>query len=160
MLERGELVAEGDALRKIRPSDVCILLRSPSGRAQTYLEALQKRGVPVWAEPKSGFLTSKEVAPVIALLRVIDNPLLDVDLAAAMMSALFDFTADEMAHIRLADRRAPLYTAVRRRAGRGTRTAWNSAGRSRGCGGSRRARPPTRSSAASTTSADTLPRRR
>ena len=26
--------------------------------------------------------------------------------------------------------------------GRGTRTAWNSAGRSRGCGGSRRARPP------------------
>ena len=119
MLGRGELVAEGDALRKIRPSDVCILLRSPSGRAQTYLEALQKRGVPVWAEPKSGFLTSKEVAPVVALLRVIDNPLLDVDLAAAMMSALFDFTADEMAHIRLADRRAPLYTAVQRRAGEG-----------------------------------------
>lgn len=119
ILERGELVADGDALRKIRPSDICILLRSPSGRAQTYLEALQKCGVPVWAEPKNGFLTSKEVAPVVALLRVIDNPLLDVDLAAAMMSALFDFTADEMAKIRLVDRRAPLYAAVQKRAAEG-----------------------------------------
>ena len=96
MLGRGELVAEGDALRKIRPSDVCILLRSPSGRAQTYLEALQKRGVPVWAEPKSGFLTSKEVAPVVALLRVIDNPNQDIPLLAVLMSPLYGFTADEM----------------------------------------------------------------
>lgn len=112
MLEKRQQITQDGKLRDIRPSDICILLRSPSGKAQTYIDALHARSVPVWAEPKSGFLTTKEIAPVIALLRVVSNPLRDIDLAAAMMSALFGFTADEMAEIRIGQRRGSLYTAV------------------------------------------------
>ncbi len=119
LLEAGTLVSDGGGLRKVRPGDICILMRSPSGKAQSYFDALTKLGVPVWSEPKSGYLTTKEIAPVISLLRVIDNPLLDIDLAAVMMSALFGFTADEMAALRLAKRRGPLYPALAARAGEG-----------------------------------------
>ncbi|MEM1483916.1 helicase-exonuclease AddAB subunit AddA [Oscillospiraceae bacterium PP1C4] len=116
LLESGYLIADKEQMRKIRPADICILLRSPSNKAQIYMDALTACGVPVWAEPKSSYLTTKEIAPVIALLRVIDNPLLDIDLASVMMSALFGFTADEMADVRLAARRGPLYLAVTKRA--------------------------------------------
>lgn len=116
MLERGDLVADGGELRKIRPSDICILLRSPSTKAQLYMDALVARGVPVWAEPKSSFLTTKEIAPVVALLRVLDNPLRDIELAAAMLSVLFGFTAEELAQTRLAARGGALFLAVERRA--------------------------------------------
>ena len=64
MLERGDLVADGGVTRRVRPSDICVLLRSPAQKAQAYFDALTRRGVPVWAEPKSGFLTSREIAPL------------------------------------------------------------------------------------------------
>ncbi|WP_101911484.1 helicase-exonuclease AddAB subunit AddA [Marasmitruncus massiliensis] len=121
LLESRRQVTQDGKLREIRPSDICVLLRSPAGKAQTYVNALNERGVPVWAEPKSGFLGTKEIAPVVALLRVIGNPLLDIDLAAAMMSALFGFTADEMAEIRIGQKRGPLYTAVCRHAESGNK---------------------------------------
>ena len=85
MLERGDLVADGGVTRRVRPSDICVLLRSPAQKAQAYFDALTRRGVPVWAEPKSGFLTSREIAPVVALLRVLGNRTLDIDLASALL---------------------------------------------------------------------------
>lgn len=112
-------VADGGVLRPIRPKDICILLRATSSKARTYLDALTARGVPVWAEPKSGFLTTKEIAPVISFLRVLNNPLLDIDLAAVMASALFGFSADELARIRLAKRSGALWLAVEARAEEG-----------------------------------------
>ena len=119
LLERGEPVADGDRVRAIRPSDICILLRSPARKAQVYLDALAARGIPVWAEPKNGFLTTREVAPVVALLRVLGNPLRDIDLTAALLSPLFGFTADELAAIRLVGRKLPFYLAVEAKAGQG-----------------------------------------
>lgn len=112
LLTSGILVADGEEMRRITPKDICILMRSPSRKAQLYQEALSARGVPVWAEPKSSFLTTREIAPVLSLLRVIENPLLDIDLTAVMFSPFLGFTADEMSRIRLERRRAPLWTAV------------------------------------------------
>lgn len=123
MLKEQKQITDEGKLRAIRPSDICILLRSPAAKTQTYINALNKQSVPVWAEPKSGFLTTKEVAPVIALLRVISNPLRDIDLTAAMMSALFGFTADEMAAIRIEQKKGSLYTAVCKNAEKGNKHA-------------------------------------
>ena len=47
-----------------------------------------------------------------AFLKAIDNPLLDLELLALMMSALYGFTPDELAKIRISDRRSSLYGAV------------------------------------------------
>lgn len=123
LLDGGSMVSQDGNLRRIMPKDICILLRSPSSKAQVYLDALTSRGIDGWAEPKSSYLSTREIAPVIALLRVIDNPLLDVDLASCMMSALFDFTADDMAKIRLANKKTPLYLAVIKSAQEGNKKA-------------------------------------
>ncbi|MCI8650254.1 MAG: helicase-exonuclease AddAB subunit AddA [Anaerotruncus sp.] len=119
LLESGAFVSDKGVLRKITPGDICILMRSPSNKAQVYLDALTALSVPVWAEPKSSYLATREVAPVLALLRVVENPLLDIDLASAMMSALFGFSADEMAQVRIAARREPLYLAAQQLAVQG-----------------------------------------
>ena len=112
MLEKGEMVSDGGRLRTARPGDICILLRSPAGRVQSYVDALTRRGVPVWADFKGNFLSSREIAPLFSFLRVLVNPLRDIDLAAAMMSVLLGFSADEMAKIRARSRKGYLWNAV------------------------------------------------
>lgn len=52
----------------------------------------------------------------LSLLRVIDNPMQDVPLLAAMMSPIYGFTPDEMAGIRLCAPRAAIYPALKKRA--------------------------------------------
>lgn len=105
MLHEGYQVQErvGGQLtfRPARPSDFCILLRTHRNKAKHYIDALQQAGVPAWAESSGGFLQAREVAAVVSLLRVLDNPLLDIELAAVMLSPLFHFTSDELAEIRL-----------------------------------------------------------
>lgn len=112
MLEGGFRVAEGEAMRRARPGDFCILLRSPKGRADAFVRALSDRGVPARTDSASGFLSVREVSMVVSLLCALDNPLLDVELVAALLSPLFDFTADDIARIRLRDRGAPFFTAL------------------------------------------------
>ena len=119
MLDEGFSVAQGDEMRVARPGDFCILMRSPSAKAEIYRQALVKEGVPVWSEPRGRFLCSKEVAPVVSLLRVLVNPLLDIELAATMHSPLFSFSADELSQIRQSAPNAPLYAAVQVKAAMG-----------------------------------------
>ena len=67
-----------------------------------------------------GFFATPEISLALSLLRVIDNPLLDVPLLAVLLSPLYGFTPDDLAGIRLLDRRSALYPALSRMAGRGT----------------------------------------
>lgn len=102
MLDSGSpVIGENGEPRPVRCQDICILLRSVHRKAKPYQKALLDRGIPVWAEPQTAFLTSKEIAPLVSFLRVLGNPLLDIDLAAAMLSPLFGFTTDELAVARL-----------------------------------------------------------
>lgn len=121
MLESGYMVAEGaisaegagsENLRVATPRDFCILLRAPKNRAEVYVRELTARGVPAWAESSGGYLTAREVSSVVCMLKAVDNPLLDIELAAAMLSPFFDFTDDDIAVIRLKARKVPFYTAL------------------------------------------------
>ena len=49
---------------------------------------------------------------MLSLLKVIDNPLNDVELLTAMLSPIFGFTADEVARLRAPRRAMSLYAAV------------------------------------------------
>lgn len=102
--------------RPARFSDFCILMRSLSTHAAAFVDELKRCGVPAWASSSGGFFQTPEVSSVIALLRFIDNPLQEIPLAASLFSPAFGFTPDDLARIRLLDRRAPLFTVVRRAA--------------------------------------------
>ncbi|HIW54072.1 MAG TPA: UvrD-helicase domain-containing protein [Candidatus Ruthenibacterium merdigallinarum] len=112
------LVREGFPVREksggTRPcewGDFCILVRSRA-RFSQYEAALARLGIPASADAMDSPLTAGEVTPLLCLLRVIDNPARDVDMAGAMLSPMFHFTPDDLAGLRLAAPDAPLYTAV------------------------------------------------
>lgn len=120
MLREGYSVSDGaGGMRPAGPGDFCILLRSPKNRAQLYVKKLQERGIGAWSENAGGFLQCREVSAVVSMLRALNSPLLDLELAAAMLSPLFGFSDDELARVRLADRQAPLYTNLTRLAAAG-----------------------------------------
>ena len=112
LLDNGLMVTTKEGQRPITPGDICVLLRSPKGRMQTYTEALTKAGVPCWADNQSGFLDTDEISAVVALLQAVDNPLLDLPLVQTLMSPLFGFSTDRIAEIRLAAPSKPFYVAV------------------------------------------------
>lgn len=91
--------------------DICILHRKRSDMS-VFFKELTKMGIPVAADKGERFLDTPEVSTALSLLRVIDNPLREVALAAVMLSPLYGFTPDEMAKIRVAVGGKPLYVAV------------------------------------------------
>ncbi len=118
LLEKKETfrVYENGEERPLRWSDVCVLLRSANRFAYEYARELQRAGIPARADAAGGFFAAREVMLALSFLRCIDNPLLDIPLAAVLTSPVYGFTPDDLARIRLADRSAPLYLAVRRAA--------------------------------------------
>jgi ATP-dependent helicase/nuclease subunit A len=101
----------GKCFRAVRWSDMAVLLRSPSGRAEAFAKEFSRAGIPISAA-RDGFYASIEVCDVINLLRLLDNPLQDVPLAAVLRSPLVGFTLDELVQIRIADRGDLLWNAL------------------------------------------------
>ena len=100
-----------------------ILLRSVSRKAAIYRQALEKAGLAAETDESSGLLVTSEVGAVVSLLHVIDNPRQDVELIGALRSPLFGFSEQELAEIRLFDKKAEFYDALRLAAGAGNEKA-------------------------------------
>lgn len=95
LVQQGEMVRDGSALRPVRYEDCCILL-SARANFPVYAEALTRLGIPVYADARENLLDAPHIRPLVALLRVLDNPAQDVCLAAAMLGPLFGFTEDDL----------------------------------------------------------------
>lgn len=108
MLREGYVINDKGHLRPCRESDFCILLRSAKDRQKTYVRALEAEGIRTVGDGGDNLFLTSEVSVVLSLLRVLDNPRRDLDLAAVMLSPLFGFTPDDLVALRLCDRKAPL----------------------------------------------------
>ena len=109
LVAAGEPVREGGAVRPVRYEDCCILL---AARADfpVYTRALADRGIPVYADARENLFEAPHIRPLVALLKIIDNPAQDIYLAAAMLGPVFGFTDDELVQLR-ARKRAAASTA-------------------------------------------------
>lgn len=113
MLDSGVSVAERDGtVRKCRPSDFCILVRRNSF-INIYANELMKLGVPAKGAEEQGYLRSREIAVLTDLLRVINNPLLDIPMTAVMMSPMYMFSVGDVAAIKALSSRRPLYSLLK-----------------------------------------------
>ena len=99
MVQSGEPVRDGSATRPVQYEDCCILLAARID-FPAYVEALTARGIPVYADARENLLDAPHIRPLIALLKVIDNPAQDIYLAAAMLGPLFGFTDDDLVRLR------------------------------------------------------------
>lgn len=114
MMKSGFLVKDGDIQRKATYGDFAIILRSTKNTAQTYVKTLIDCGIPAFSENKENSFEAKEIKVVLNLLRVIDNPALDIPLLSVMCSPIFGFTPDELSQIRADERYSNLYAAVKK----------------------------------------------
>ncbi|MCI0499304.1 MAG: helicase-exonuclease AddAB subunit AddA [Planctomycetales bacterium] len=101
--------------RPVEYRDIVILMRSLRFKAQEYIEILRLAGVPVGSQSACGYFEAVEIADTLCLLKVLDNPDRDIELAALLRSPIFGVSDTELAQIRLnADRKAGFYPAVRK----------------------------------------------
>lgn len=87
-------------IRPVDWRDMAILLRAPSGKAEVFAKQFEKIGVPLVVE-RGGFYDSAEIADILCLLQLLDNPLQDVPLIAVLRSPLVGLSLDQLAEIRL-----------------------------------------------------------
>lgn len=104
-LMRTAVVQEGNGTRPLRFRDIALLVRYASGRAPHIARILQAHGIPVYSDADAQFFDLPEVTDLMNLLRVIDNPLQDIPLLSALRCPCFGFTEEELARIRLVERK-------------------------------------------------------
>ena len=114
MIGEKHQVKDKDSTRPVTYGDFCILLRSANKHAAEFVKELEKCGIPAWSDTSNSFFGTVEVATMLSILKVIDNPIQDVPLLAVMLSPMFGFTPDDLSEIRVAERSVPMYFAVKK----------------------------------------------
>ena len=110
-LLRESIPGPDGAPRPIRYQDIAVLLRSGVRRASALARILGEAGIPAYSDADAGFFSLPEVRDAVNLLRVLDNPLDDESLLAALASPVFDFKPEDLAALRRhnLDSRVPLH---------------------------------------------------
>ncbi|OQY06013.1 MAG: helicase-exonuclease AddAB subunit AddA [Planctomycetales bacterium 4572_13] len=112
------------SFRGVEYRDIVVLMRSLSHKAQDYTEMLRLAGVPVNSQSACGYFEATEVSDCLTLLKVLDNPDRDIELAGLLRSPVFAVTDTELAKIRLnAEKDDSFYRAVKKSAADGNETA-------------------------------------
>ncbi len=115
LIENHYQVAGKEGVHTVTYRDFCILMRTNKW-APVFCKTLTAYGIPCYSETGDSFLESNEIAVMMSLLRIIDNPHQDIPLLCVLRSQMFSFSADELAAIRLADRKSDFFEALTKRA--------------------------------------------
>ncbi len=103
-----------ECYRKVRPSDISILLRSTSILSPIYEKELSDLEIPVFSDASQEYLNSLEIQVIISVLKIIDNPMQDIPLITVLRSMIGGFTDNELVEIRLSDRKATFYESMKK----------------------------------------------
>ena len=98
--------------RPLKYRDVAILLRSRSGSAMYFEDALSKYGIPSFCDTGALYFECEEVSTLISFLKIISNPLDDINLVSVLRSHVYGFDDNELLKIRALDRDNSYYNAL------------------------------------------------
>lgn len=99
--------------RKATFKDFAILLRTTTGIANTYEKELTSLGFPVFCDTSSNYFESLEIQTIMNLLKVIDNPTLEIPLVSILRSPIVGLTDNELVEIRLIDKNTNFYKCLK-----------------------------------------------
>ncbi len=105
---------ESGAIRPVQYGDIAVLLRTRVGWAETFGRVFSGQGVPSYTASKTGYFSAQEVVTVLHYLRILDNPRQEIPFGAVLHSPICGCSAEELAQIRLVDRKAGLCECARR----------------------------------------------
>lgn len=124
LIDGKTIILDADT-QKPRPAkwaDFAILLRSltpttqpnsPAGAARLFSQVFRHYEIPVQM-PADNFFDLPEIQDLLALLKILDNPLQNIPLLAVLRSPFCGLTPDELAIIRLAQPKGYFWQALRR----------------------------------------------
>ncbi|MCQ2478611.1 MAG: UvrD-helicase domain-containing protein, partial [Clostridia bacterium] len=124
MMASGQTVSDKEGERKASYKDIVILLSTLTDKAPVIADELNKSGIPVNYSSEN-FFETVEIKVFTSLLKIIDNPVNDVELLTVMMSPIFSFSAEEMANMRINTRKGRLFSCVINAAENGNEKAQN-----------------------------------
>ena len=101
-----------NAYRPLEFRDVVILFRSIDRAAAQIVEILQKNHIPAYAADKDGYFKANEIQTILCLLKILDNARQDIPLATVLLSPIGGFTAEDLAQLRINDRKSELYDLI------------------------------------------------
>jgi ATP-dependent helicase/nuclease subunit A len=87
--------------RGVEYRDIVVLMRSLAKKANDYVEIFRLAGVPVSCQATAGYFETTEITDVLCLLKVLDNPQRDIELAAVLRSPFFKISDTELAKIKV-----------------------------------------------------------
>jgi len=90
-----------DKFRDVEYRDIVILMRSLAKKANDYVEVLRLAGVPVSCQATAGYFEATEISDCLCLLKVLDNPQRDIELAAVLRSPFFNISDTELAKVKI-----------------------------------------------------------
>ncbi|WP_418745584.1 helicase-exonuclease AddAB subunit AddA [Frisingicoccus sp.] len=100
---------ESGEYRRVEYGDIVILLRTVKNWTEDYVRVLKDMGIPAVGETSSGFFDTLEIQGILNMLRILDNPLQDIPMAAVLTSSMGGLSDEELAEVRILDRSVHLY---------------------------------------------------
>lgn len=85
----------------VKYKDIVILLRGIKSKGVVLEKTLKKFDIPVFSDASTNLFLSDEVELVMSFLKIIDNPLQDIEMTSIMYSIVGKFTLDELTYIKL-----------------------------------------------------------
>lgn len=107
-------VTDGDTgkLRPCRYEDIAVLFRSVSGWSDVFKEIFAEENIPTYVGSRTGYFQAKEIRMMLQYLKLLDNPRQDFPMTAVMTSPMGGFDGNELAKIRLIDKKKPFFLCV------------------------------------------------
>ncbi len=102
MASQKQVMNKDGSFRPVSYGDMVILLRSISNKGPELLKILEAAGIPAISSADDDFVRNVEVEILWALLKILDNPLQDLALAAVLRSFFVGLTETHMANLYLA----------------------------------------------------------
>ncbi|WP_411679923.1 helicase-exonuclease AddAB subunit AddA [Clostridium thailandense] len=102
-----------NSYRPVRYKDIVILMRATANWAPTFVDELNKIGIPVFADTATGYFDTIEIRTIMSLLQVIDNPMQDIPLISVLRSPLVSFLPEDLIDIRMVNKHISFYEALK-----------------------------------------------
>lgn len=90
-------------MRRVKYSDIVILLRTLQGWGNEFMDVLESCKIPAHVETSTGYFAATEVQTVLSVLRVLDNPYQDIPMAAVLKSPMVGLDEEELAELAASD---------------------------------------------------------
>ncbi|MEG1363743.1 MAG: 3'-5' exonuclease, partial [Clostridia bacterium] len=85
-----------NSLRDIQYKDIVVLLRNMKDKCNILEDTLNKNNIPVFTDNSSNVFNKNETILILSLLKIINNPYLDIELVSVMYSIIGKFSLDEI----------------------------------------------------------------